>query len=364
MPAARLSKAVVEAARVQPGEPPLFLWDASLPGFGLRVTVSVRSFVVQRRLGNPAKTVRTTIGRFPHVSVDAARTKANALLASQVTQPTHTVQSLMSSFIPNYVEKRHKPKTRKTELQLIQDHILPHLGQLSLCELTRATITNWHSDKIAAPIAANRALAHLSKACSYAVARDWMQHNPCKGIERNQERTLDRYLTDAELTAIFDIIAKIDGDCYLVCAALVLSGMRCGELFGDFTLDTQRKVIWLNDSKTGAKSIPLNEIAYSIFERGIPYGMGYRRVYDVFKDACLKARVTGVSLHTLRHTLATYMAQHGNSLFEIAAMGGWKSLSMVQRYVTLHGVGTPHPTPAGERIAQAIGLCTQTSGGS
>lgn len=357
MAAARLSKAVVEAARVQPGQPPLFLWDQVLPGFGLRVTSSVRAFVVQRRIGSPAKSVRTTIGRFPQVSVDAARTKASALLTVQL-QPlvpvaVHTVASLMQSFIPNYVEKRHKPKTRKTELQLIRDHVIPHLGQLPLCELTRAVITEWHNDKIAAPIAANRALAHLSKACSYAMQRDWLQNNPCKGVERNKERTKERFLTDAELTAIF---SKLSGDCYLICAALLLTGMRCSELFGDFTHDTQRKVIWLNDSKTGAKSIPLNEQANRLFELGIPDGLGYRRVYDSFKDACFLSSISGVSLHTLRHTLATYMAQHGNSLFEIAAMGGWRSLSMVQRYVSLHGVGTPHPTPAGERIAKAIGL--------
>jgi integrase len=229
-----------------------------------------------------------------------------------------------------------------------------------LGELTRPRIVEWHSDKIAAPIAANRALAHLSKACSYAIARDWMHHNPCKGIERNKERIIYRYLTDDELGAIFKGIKE--GSVRNALTILALTGMRCGEFFGDFDFDGDLKVIRLVDSKSGAKSIPLNEHAncfLQAFDSKIK--SGYRMVHFYFKAASDEAKVFGVSPHTLRHTLATYMAQHGDSAFQIAAMGGWKSLSMVQRYVNLHGIGTPHTLTAGERIAKAIGLlCGQT----
>jgi integrase len=67
-----------------------------------------------------------------------------------------------------------------------------------------------------------------------------------------------------------------------------------------------------------------------------------------------QAGIKDASAHTFRHTLATYMAQHGDSAPLIAAMGGWKTLGMVQRYVNLHGAGKAHAIPAGQRIA--IGL--------
>jgi hypothetical protein len=48
------------------------------------------------------------------------------------------------------------------------------------------------------------------------------------------------------------------------------------------------------------------------------------------------------------------MAQHGDSAPLIAASGGWKTLTMVQRYVNMQSVGKRHPMPAGARIATAL----------
>src|SRR5438477_12356413 len=57
---ARITKRTVDALRPEPRQQ--FLWDADLPGFGMRVTpAGVRSYVLQYRRG--ALSRRLTIGR-------------------------------------------------------------------------------------------------------------------------------------------------------------------------------------------------------------------------------------------------------------------------------------------------------------
>ena len=359
MPTVKLTKTAIEGVRVKGGEAPVFLWDAQTKGFGVRVTAAKVAFVVQLR--RPDKTtVRYPLGFFPALSVEEARLKAIELLTSKppslIVHSGHTVASLMRTFITDYVEKRHKPLTKRTEISLIENHIIPSLGPLTLDALTRPKVTEWHG-AIKAPIAANRALAHLSKACSFAIQRDWMQHNPCKGIERNKEVEKDRYLTDAELTAIFNhpkLVAA--GTVHKSLVALALTGLRTGELLPPFHHDSDRAVLQIRDSKTGFKTVPINKVANKFLKQNRCLGVKYKAIYDLFSGVTHDLKLHDVTIHTLRHTLATYMAQHGDSAFQIAAMGGWKSLAMVQRYVSLHGMGTPHPLPAGERIAKAIGL--------
>lgn len=364
--AIKLTQQAVNKARWWGKATQEFVWDEDFPGFGLRLTAGSKSYVIQFR--NQGQTKRKTLGTVAELTVDEARQMA--VVAAQLRQQTDAkiaqqqpisdgkrVGLLMQSFVEDYVKKRHKPTTQRTEIQIIQQHIIPKLGDKLLCELTTAQITEWHSG-ISAPIAANRALAHLSKACSFAVQRDWMRYNPCKGVERNKEQIKDRYFSDAELRLLFDELCKGSKPHYDLLVVLALTGVRCGELLdGGFNADLQRAIVRFSDTKTGAKTVPLSPYVVNyLLANDLPTGITYHSLDGRFRTATDKLKIAGVGLHTFRHTLATYMAEHGASVFQIAAMGGWKTLSMVQRYVSLHGVGKPNPTPADERIAKAIGL--------
>jgi site-specific recombinase XerD len=56
-----------------------------------------------------------------------------------------------------------------------------------------------------------------------------------------------------------------------------------------------------------------------------------------------------VSPHVLRHTFASRLAMAGVDLRTIQELGGWKTLSMVQRYAHL---SPSHKAEAVERIAK------------
>jgi integrase len=59
------------------------------------------------------------------------------------------------------------------------------------------------------------------------------------------------------------------------------------------------------------------------------------RTERAFREACEAARIEGFRFHDLRHTAASYAAQHGASLLEIADLLGHKQLAMVRRYAHL-----------------------------
>ena len=60
---------------------------------------------------------------------------------------------------------------------------------------------------------------------------------------------------------------------------------------------------------------------------------------DVFMHmvwrACQRAGVPRFSPHTLRHAYATYLLASGEPLYNLMASCGWRSISMVQRYVSV-----------------------------
>ncbi|MFO1431458.1 MAG: site-specific integrase [Candidatus Competibacteraceae bacterium] len=73
----KITKRSVDAAK-PPDTGQIFLWDSELPGFGLRVTPTRKTYIVQSRVAG--KTVRTTIGTHGALTPDQARREAMKLL--------------------------------------------------------------------------------------------------------------------------------------------------------------------------------------------------------------------------------------------------------------------------------------------
>lgn len=79
MPKTRLTELSVKNAR--PTETQYVLWDVGLPNFGVRVSPGgTKNFIVMLGLARE----RVSIGRYPIVSLAAAREKAKALMAARI----------------------------------------------------------------------------------------------------------------------------------------------------------------------------------------------------------------------------------------------------------------------------------------
>jgi integrase len=77
-------------------------------------------------------------------------------------------------------------------------------------------------------------------------------------------------------------------------------------------------------------------------------GEPYKSIGSIFKRACQRANLIGVTPHTLRHTFASRLVMAGVDLRTVQELGGWQTLSMVERYAHL---SPAHKAQAVERIA-------------
>lgn len=206
-----------------------------------------------------------------------------------------------------------------------------------------------------APATVNRYLTSLGGVYRWARRRRILPRgfvSPTRGIDRapvNNGRV--RYLDEAErqrLLAASRVSAWSRLDLLVVMA--ITTGARRGELLALTwrDLDLEHRQAYVRSSKNGEPRVlvlvapVLAEIERIrsrrpddfIFASDKRPGRAMR-VERAFRDACEAARIEKFRFHDLRHTCASYLAQQGASLLEIADVLGHKQMQMVRRYAHL-----------------------------
>jgi integrase len=70
-------------------------------------------------------------------------------------------------------------------------------------------------------------------------------------------------------------------------------------------------------------------------ERGRPIDEWPTRAQKAWEAGCATIGEPGFRFHDLRHTWASWHAQHGTPELVLQALGGWKTAAMVRRYAHL-----------------------------
>jgi len=124
------------------------------------------------------------------------------------------------------------PRTRETYAGLLRKHIAPHLGELTMGDLTTATVRRWHArvQENASADRAAKAYRLLRAVCNTAVEDSVLAVNPSQvkgaGVERPDERPT---ATVAEVQALADAVPPRFRMLVLMAA---WTGLRFGELAG------------------------------------------------------------------------------------------------------------------------------------
>ena len=345
------------------------IFDSQLPGLGLRVTpTGTKIFIAQAYVARRKR--RITVGVSPDISLAKARIEAAQMLAAMRAgvDPTEdrkarlraaqaqsiTIHELSEQWMAEFVIPKLKPRTQTDYRQLLVQHILPLLGNLSVTELDRRHIEQRHVAMAVTPRRANYAMAVIKAMLSFAIKRGLRSNNPAAGITPYRENRRERFLSEAEIARAADGItaAEESGKIGPFAAAglrlCLFTGARSGEITSIqwSQIDWERRLIRLPDSKTNEpKTIHLSDAAIGILRdvpRVGPYvvaGGRRNRPYAHLTRAWGIARkhvgLDDVRLHDLRHSYASLALGRGVPLAVIGKLLGHKNPATTQRYAHL-----------------------------
>lgn len=363
---AKLTKRVVDGMDT-PGTTPLFLWDDALPGFGVKLMpTGAKKYLLKYRVGRGRGAAQRwmSIGTHGVITCDQARTIAQRALGSvargEDPQPkvvpavVRTLSDVWRRFELEQLDRK-KAQTRREYVGQWRDLIEPALGKAALDEISRSDIDRLHKKLSAAPYRANRVLALLSRLFSLAEAWDWRAQgtNPCKYVERFRETARARYLSHIELARLGDALSDQVGAQLITPAAanaiklLLMTGARLNEILTAKwdSIDPDRRVLELTDSKTGKKVIYLSRASLAVIDaqrQNNPTGSEFifpgrssGHMINLRKPwvrVCAHANIAGVRLHDLRHTAASISVGLGTSLPIIGRLLGHSQAQTTMRY--------------------------------
>jgi integrase len=200
----------------------------------------------------------------------------------------------------------------------------------------------------------NRYHVALGALFSWAIKRRRMPkgwENPCRKIERQREPAgVVRFLSDAEREQLLEACRASSWDrLYLLVILAITTGARRGELMGLHwsDIDLERGCAYVCTTKNGDRRVlPLTPIAIEALQKlqrrpaGLVFGSRSRpknpfNFEEPWRAARKAAKLPNFRFHDLRHTCASYLAQNGASLLEIADVMGHRQLSMTKRYAHL-----------------------------
>lgn len=377
-----LTVQVVDSAKPQANA--YRLHDSKVPGLSLRILPSgVKSWNVTW-----ARNRDLAIGKYPTVTLEAARTRARrklaeadehgAPLALLKSKPRHLT---WGAFLTDHY-KPHVLATAKSGTATVAnlEAQFAHLDDTPLAGITRADFDVFKASRLKAkikPATVNRDLDRIKAALTQAVAWEMLENNPLAGvkrIKRDIEQRI-RYLTKDEEKALRSALEarearaatrRESGDAWrtergreakgaivgysdhlMPMTLLALNtGLRRGELtqlkWADIDLEGKRLTVRAGYAKSGkARHIPLNTESLQVLQTyrkqhtGKGELFGVASVKTAWAGLMKEAKIAGFRFHDLRHSFASKLVMRGIDLNTVRELLGHGDIAMTLRYAHL-----------------------------
>jgi integrase len=323
MPAVHLTDLAIKNLPLPPAGQVTYT-DETLPGFGVRVSpAGVRAFVL---VHGPNRT-RTTLGRYPVITLQQARAKAKSVLAERTLgkfqKATVKFDAALDLYIQNHLEKL-KPKTTYDTKRLLNKHFRPKLQHERLADVSRGAIAAITNRLVSTPSEARHAHTAITGFFRWATDQ-FLEQNPVLGLKPPAKQGKRSYvLSPAELQTVY-VHARTQADAYgKIVRLLILTGQRLKQithLRGEF-VDRRKKLIeWPPELMKSNRRhvIPYGKLADDIIatlpqmglcfpgrgEGESPLG-GFSKLKEQFDAAC---DVSGYTHHDFRRTMRTALAE-------------------------------------------------------
>lgn len=316
------------------------VWDAALPGFGLRVTdKDRRSFVLLTRVNG--KAARFTLGRWPVVTLAQARQLARDRLhqVGQGVDPREAKRArriddalAFERVAADFIEKWSKLRKRtwQEDERIFAKYVTPRWQGRRLDVLGRRDVVAL-LDVVAekhGPIMANRVLAAIKTLMSWALNRGLLDAHPVAGLTAPApELRRDRVLSDAELRKVWPALETLAYPWGTALQLLLLTGARRGEVAGMRWEEVDMTVgVWSIPTERAKNArpqlVPLAPAAVAVLE-GVPRFEGCPLVFSSRPPKRLQdwsgaqaraqklSETTGWTVHDFRRTVRTGLARLG-----------------------------------------------------
>ncbi len=399
----KLSLSVHTASAARAGDKPYRINDdgpKGVRGLHLRVQPSgVKSFCVVY-----ARNQTRTIGKYPVMTLDAARTEAKRLLGAPVDAAAKKVKA---TTFGDYVDQKYGPwvlqerKAGAATLANIKAQFGAYLSK-PIGAITAWNIEKFKADRLRGgtkPATVNRDLVRIKACLAKAVEWGVIAEHPLRAVKRarGEDDSRVRFLSPAEEKSLRDALTKRDAALKKARASgnawradrgrealaafgkddfadhlqpLVLlainTGLRRGELFSLewSAVDLNRKMIAVraNTSKSGrTRHIPLNAEAIDVLKRWrrthrdeghVFAGAGGERMTNINKSwasIAAAAKLKDFRFHDLRHHFASKLVMAAVDLYTVRELLGHSDFEMTQRYAHL---APEHKAAAVERLVQ------------
>ena len=357
-----LTKVAIEKLTVPEGKFDAYLWDPTLPSFGVRKVGSSgsMSLVVKFTVGGNQRkqslgkliisstTTRDDVARIIRVARNEAqnalakarlngdfraesraKAAADAFQAKVNAAERARLADRVGPHIDTYLAERRRDLRPRSWIE-VRRHLTMHalaLHALPVTDLRRDIIAAEIARiaKESGPVAADRVRASLSAFCAWMIEREIIGANPCTGIKRKANGGgRNRVLSVEELTAVWQ--ATNGGTDYdRIIRLLLLTGQRREEIGGLkwSEVDFARREINLPAARTKNKrahSVPLSDEALIILQT-VPMRHGREHLFGTGSgpfsgwskckerlDGRLGAAVAPWTPHDLRRSFASHCA--------------------------------------------------------
>lgn len=266
-----------------------------------------------------------------------------AKVATKKTPHRDTLAWLIAQYQAAPEWKRLADRTRRDYASLLQPIAAEH-GAKGYRQANRAAIIKYIRDPLAeTPRRADQAVVALASVYKWAISRDLVERNPCHGIGKLYRPGEGfRAWTPAEIERFATVCTDWE---WLVFSLAVYTAQRPGDLvrLTWFAYDGERFTIRQGKTKqplvveahpelrTLLDALPRTSGTIITRPNGAPYA-STGQLANRWSAAMRRHGLPGCTIHGLRTTSATLLAEAGASDRQLMAATGHRTMAMVQHY--------------------------------
>ncbi|HEO8956781.1 TPA: tyrosine-type recombinase/integrase [Enterobacter hormaechei subsp. steigerwaltii] len=172
--------------------------------------------------------------------------------ALKVIEEKKNLSGLIDDFFASADYHKLGNETRK-DYKKYSRKLIPVFGKMDPDSVKPQHIRQYMDKRgVAAPVQANREKAFLSRVYGWAYERGMVKGNPCKGVRQFKEEERERYVTDEEYYALYEVsptVVKVAMELAYLCLA------RQGDVLAVQKTQLLQEGIFIRQGKTAAKQI-------------------------------------------------------------------------------------------------------------